>query len=320
MRGLSGAVLIAAGVVMATCALYWSGDASGGAGLRAHTGAVVALETAPTRKPSVSQPQVTANVIALPNVVSDSGPPTNTMPLQVAEAVPKAVLFPPMARPLNPAGLARELQRQLKRVGCYQGQITGVWTTVTRRSMRAFTDHVNALLPVDQPDYILLAMLHGYEGQACGGECPVGQGRAKNGRCLLGAVVAARSKRGAKDEMLVTGAVSIANQEHSNTSQPGTTAGIPLELLSQTAGRMSLAGPPLDPPHASGKRETVTSTDMPLHPAAAGRRKPVASQGGLRLRQHAAPGYRSAKHGRKESRVSGAPSWAPWAQPWGRNQ
>jgi hypothetical protein len=71
--------------------------------------------------------------------------------------------------PDSPAALARELQRELKRVGCYEGDINGVWTTSTRLAMSAFTERVNAKLPVDKPDQILLSLVQGHEGKACSG-------------------------------------------------------------------------------------------------------------------------------------------------------
>ena len=55
--------------------------------------------------------------------------------------------------------LTKELQRQLRRVGCYGGEINGAWTQSTRRAMQIFTNRVNAALPVERPDHILLAML-----------------------------------------------------------------------------------------------------------------------------------------------------------------
>ena len=62
-------------------------------------------------------------------------------------------------RPRDPASLARQLQSELRRVGCYDGELSGVWTPRTRVAMKAFTDRVNASLPVDKPDQILLALV-----------------------------------------------------------------------------------------------------------------------------------------------------------------
>ncbi|MBL8565916.1 MAG: hypothetical protein JNM89_09380 [Hyphomicrobiaceae bacterium] len=64
--------------------------------------------------------------------------------------------------------LARDLQRELKRVGCYDGDADGDWKTASRRAMSEFLARVNASLPVDRPDYILLTLLQGHADRACG--------------------------------------------------------------------------------------------------------------------------------------------------------
>ena len=61
--------------------------------------------------------------------------------------------------PGDEGSLAQQLQRELARVGCYDGQINGVWTTSTRQAMKAFLARVNATLPIHQPDGILLALV-----------------------------------------------------------------------------------------------------------------------------------------------------------------
>lgn len=91
--------------------------------------------------------------------------------------------------------LTRSLQKELKRVGCYDGEITGTWTTASRRAMKSFTDRVNATLPVEEPDYILLTMVQGHGAEACGANCPNGQVLAKDGKCLPRAIVAKAEKK-----------------------------------------------------------------------------------------------------------------------------
>ena len=86
---------------------------------------------------------------------------------------PEAAAVPPMARtalpvtrdmPLAPADrtLIRDLQRELKRVGCYEGEIDGVWTRSTRDAMERFTELANAKLPTHEPDIILLSLVRSY--------------------------------------------------------------------------------------------------------------------------------------------------------------
>ena len=96
--------------------------------------------------------------------------------------------------------LARDLQRELKRVGCYGGEITGSWTPTTKRAMSAFMDRVNASLPVEEPDYILLTLVQGQVAAACGAECPSGQALSDGGRCVPNAVVAQASRKSQREE------------------------------------------------------------------------------------------------------------------------
>ena len=86
--------------------------------------------------------------------------------------------------------LARELQKELRRVGCYEGEPNGVWTPATRRAMKTFTDRVNASLPVDEPDAVLFAMVQSQQDQVCGKPCPIDQGLSEDGRCLPNAILA----------------------------------------------------------------------------------------------------------------------------------
>lgn len=64
--------------------------------------------------------------------------------------------------------LVRAVQRQLKRAGCYGGRVDGRWNAATRRAMGAFTGVVNARLPVDQPDPVLLVLLETHQDASCG--------------------------------------------------------------------------------------------------------------------------------------------------------
>lgn len=86
--------------------------------------------------------------------------------------------------------LTRQLQRELKRVGCYSGEISGVWTTSSRMAMKSFTDSVNASLPIDNPDPVLLSLVQGHQNVACTVQCASGQTAAENGRCMPTAVLA----------------------------------------------------------------------------------------------------------------------------------
>jgi hypothetical protein len=101
--------------------------------------------------------------------------------------------------PTDRPALARELQRELRRVGCYDGEINGVWTTSTRMAMKAFNDRVNAQLPIEAPDPVLLTLLQARKEPACGVPCPPGEAAAGDGRCLPTALIM-RGEQGRLDE------------------------------------------------------------------------------------------------------------------------
>ena len=92
--------------------------------------------------------------------------------------------------PRGPDAIGRELQKELKRVGCYAGELNGVWTTSTRQAMNAFADRVNAKLPTNKPDSILLALVRGYSFRVCGIPCPSGQSLSRTQECTPNALLA----------------------------------------------------------------------------------------------------------------------------------
>ena len=93
------------------------------------------------------------------------------------------------------AQLVRDIQYELKRVGCYGGDVNGSWSSSTKQSMRLFTDRVNASLPLDEPDYVLLTLVQTEKPGTCGRGCPEGQMASEDGRCLPRAIVAQRGGR-----------------------------------------------------------------------------------------------------------------------------
>jgi hypothetical protein len=87
--------------------------------------------------------------------------------------------------------VTQQLQRELARVGCYDGEINGVWTPATRRALKAFMDRVNAALPIEAPDRIQLALVEAARERVCGVACPAGETLAE-GRCIPNVVLAGR--------------------------------------------------------------------------------------------------------------------------------
>ncbi len=113
----------------------------------------------------------------------DTGEPVYTVPSPSPAPAPKRAA-PRFIAPDDHAALARELQRELKRVGCYTGEVSGVWTTSSRLAMRSFVERVNAALPVDKPDPVLLSLVQGHRERACGVGCPPGQTAQAGGACV----------------------------------------------------------------------------------------------------------------------------------------
>jgi hypothetical protein len=102
-----------------------------------------------------------------------------------------------IGQPIVPRGrdaIARELQMELKRVGCYAGALHGVWTKSTRQAMKNFSDRVNAKLPTDKPDIILLALVQGHPDKVCGVPCPSGQSLSRTQQCTPDALLARTSR------------------------------------------------------------------------------------------------------------------------------
>jgi hypothetical protein len=94
--------------------------------------------------------------------------------------------------------LATAIQTELQRVGCYSGLVSGDWDTPTRRAMKAFNDHVNASLPIGDPDYVLLTLVRGHHAKACGTACRRGEALAASGRCVPRSVVAEERRQASR--------------------------------------------------------------------------------------------------------------------------
>ena len=86
------------------------------------------------------------------------------------------------------SALARDAQKELYRLGCYDEAISGVWTSSSQAAARKFLDRINARLPVDKPDDALLALLQSSKGLLCA-QCPSGELFNAAGQCVPKALV-----------------------------------------------------------------------------------------------------------------------------------
>lgn len=177
--------------------------------------------------------------------------PAQVVPVVVTlthSAAPQPSPAPEVAvqTPTDRGTLARALQIELRRVGCYRGEINGIWTPNAQKAMRAFTGHINAALPVDHPDDILLALVRAHRGEGCGESCTTGHGRTGDGRCVPDAPAVQASKQPA--------ARSDAARRHEPTGSGWATvtaAAPPRPAAPPLPGRMALAAPDLDAPTAT---------------------------------------------------------------------
>ena len=261
MRRSCGVILILVGLGVAAYALS-EPDASSGAGTRSVPMASIPAQLLPPPVSTAVQPlsghagkthgpSPTAAVVRAP--VLDAAKQKDavrsaTIPKEGSRTPigqPHVIVDPPLDR----WALTRELQRQLQRLGCYGGTISGTWTPSTQRAMKEFTDRVNATLPTGEPDHILLAMVQNHEDKACGVSCPVGQRLSDNGRCLPGAIVAldAKSRPQAVTERATKLAPPPTGKLHAPFVKPPliTPLGMADADLS-TTGRMALAGPRIE--------------------------------------------------------------------------
>src|SRR5262249_20919431 len=156
---------------------------------------------------------------------------------------------------------ARELQRELRRVGCYDAELNGQWTPAARRAMRTFIERVNATLPVEEPDPVLLILVRGHEEHVCGKPCPPGQGARANGRCLPNAIVAKAAGTPAPpkvDRLAAADPSPVARRPSAIASwsarvtaaapaSPLVDALAPATRQAPPDGRMGLAGPMAEP-------------------------------------------------------------------------
>jgi hypothetical protein len=106
---------------------------------------------------------------------------TDTVYLPTARPVPTAT-GSLGSQPAANLRLVRQLQHELTRIGCYDGDINGVWTLSTRRAMDALIERVNAKLPTARPEPVHLALAQGQQPRICE-QCPTSEAIESGGRC-----------------------------------------------------------------------------------------------------------------------------------------
>ncbi|WP_045836024.1 putative peptidoglycan binding domain-containing protein [Hyphomicrobium sp. 99] len=213
---------------------------------RSETGARVFSSASPVFREVI--PEEAAGSAAL----TSQKPGTWTTVVSSEQAVSSPLKSASPGDPETRAELASDLQRELRRVGCYEGEITGTWNAATRRAMAAFMDRANATLPFDNPDYVLLALLQSHQDIACSAECPSGQ-ISDGGRCVPRAVVAQATKRSKRlEERRLAAARLAGNVSPAVTAEPEKLPWLQNEKVAEAPvapppeplpGRMSVGAP-----------------------------------------------------------------------------
>lgn len=99
-------------------------------------------------------------VVATPSIVARDDAPSPRA-RAVADHMPQAQ---------DERSLTRAVQTALKNAGCYGGRVNGRWSPQTSAAMDEFTMRVNARLPIDRPDPVLLALLETHDDVSCAKE------------------------------------------------------------------------------------------------------------------------------------------------------
>ena len=188
--------------------------------------------------------------------------------------------------------LVRDIQTELRRVGCYSGRLDGSWGAGSKYAVRAFLQNVNSGLPTNQPDQFMLQLLRAQKGVVCGRPCREGYTKSSNGRCLPYAITAQRPKSngvaGVPNARLVRDDGRLAAVD----GQLDPTTGQPRPPLD---GRMAVGGPvpssvdarypapgiSAAPPLTYGAPAPVAGVDPSEQPSV---RKPARSNNGYRSR------------------------------------
>lgn len=90
--------------------------------------------------------------------------------------------------------LVTEIQTELVRTGCYEGAADGTWSAETRAAMASFLKRVNAKLPMEEPDFVLLTLVRSQSSGTCALECPSGEVLTSERQCIPASILAQANK------------------------------------------------------------------------------------------------------------------------------
>ena len=85
--------------------------------------------------------------------------------------------------PSDPAKLIRDLQTELKRIGCLDGAADGDWGNQSKRALKDFAHHAKLSIPNDEPTEDALRAAGAMKTRVCPVVCD-GDEKLVNGRCV----------------------------------------------------------------------------------------------------------------------------------------
>lgn len=115
-----------------------------------------------SREPPIEETK-RAPAAEAPRAASAAASDRQTVPLPAATKTADAPPLPDGSR----IGIAQRIQAGLKKAGCFEGRVTGAWTSKSRAAMQAFVETVNASLPVERADAVLLALIEANPDATC---------------------------------------------------------------------------------------------------------------------------------------------------------
>ena len=119
-----------------------------------------------------------------------------------------AAIPPPAANAADPHELARSLQFELMRVGCFVGKVTGEFDDDTKAALRKFLKRASKDLP-EEPSPDAIKAVRGSDNRVCPLVCPRGE-HAEDNACVANEPPPKRVERRQEREREPTSAPAAA--------------------------------------------------------------------------------------------------------------
>jgi hypothetical protein len=115
-------------------------------------------------------------------------------PVKEGSDDPKA----PNSLTASPEKLARDLQTELKRVGCFNGAVDGAWGEQSRKALKNFARYAKLSITSDEPTSAALDAASAIKARTCPLVCDDDE-RVLNGRCVAKPRRAQREREPARE-------------------------------------------------------------------------------------------------------------------------